>query len=95
MYVRDGMLQGGGGVLRKIINLLQDDWPSKQFSKKDCKTGRISSDAVHVLGQESQDSFIDREYRYDYGTRDRTPICTVGVQDCIRFKCGITQLGSI
>ncbi len=51
-----------GGVMRKIINLLQNDWLSKQFNKKDCKTGRISSDAVHVLGQESQDSFTDREY---------------------------------
>ncbi len=48
--------------MRKIINLLQDDWLSKQFTKKDCKTGRISSDAVHVLEQESQDSFTDREY---------------------------------
>jgi hypothetical protein len=87
----------GAGVLwEKMINLLQDDLPSKQFTKKDYKTGRISSDAVHVLGQESQDSFTDREYINDYGTRDRTPICTVRVQDCmlicIRFKGRITQL---
>ncbi len=64
-------------IVRKIINLLQDNWLSKQFTKKDCKTGRISSDAVHVLGQESQDSFTDREYRYeyDYETWNRTYIC--------------------
>ncbi len=61
--------------MRKIINLLQDDWLSKQFTKKDCKTGRISGDAVHVLGQESQDSFTDREYRNDYETWDTTYIC--------------------
>ncbi len=32
----------GRSIVRKIINLLQDDWLSKQFTKKDCKTGRIS-----------------------------------------------------